>query len=722
MPRPPSPSVGDSIRPSLGFQRLGFNSNNTHNGRNKSEHMTEAQPASPHSAMPSEVTPPSPRTALIEAIDLVNAGKIGEAMERCRDALRQNASDVNMTALLGALLLKSRETDLAETYLRRAVELAPDFAKPQEDLGFLLAESGRLEEAAPLLENATRLDPKSEQGFMALGRALSGLGRGDEADKAFEAGFELNPLRKKLAYAAEHHKRGRLEDAEKAYREVLEVKPNQIDAIRFLAGIVASRDQVEEAELLLRRALKLAPDFTLAYMDLGNLLSEQHRHTEALSCFQKARDLEPNMPRPQFMLASTLAQCGKTIEASAAYRRVLELRSDHAGAWLGLGHNLKTLGQQSEAIEAYRQCIETRPDNGEVYWSLANLKTYMLSPTDIEEMKASLDKESISEQSAVNFLFALAKAHEDQGDFDAAWDFYARGNTRQRAQEHYDPVETEVTNDELIEVFNADFLKDIGGVGHPDPAPIFVLGLPRSGSTLIEQILASHSMVEGTSELPYIGRVATSLNRNRADGINYPFSVRELKAANFDALGRDYLERASIHRQSERPRFIDKMPNNFPSVGFIHLILPNAKIIDARRYPLDATLSCYRQLFAKGQSFVYDLTDIGEYFVQYQRMMDHWHQVLPGKVLTLQYEELVMDLETQVRRLLDHCELPFEESCLRFWETDRPVRTASSEQVRQPIFTDSIHRWRNYARHISELVEVLEPVLPRYAKYESINK
>ena len=670
--------------------------------------------------MPAESDPASPRTVLAEAVALAHAGKAGEAMERCRDALKRTPEDVNMTALLGALLLKARETEMAEKFLRRAIELAPDFAKPHEDLGCMLERCGRLEEALPFLSAATRLDPKSELAFVSLGRTLAALGRSEEADAAFEAAFELNPLRKKLAYAAEHHKAGRLEDAEKAYREILEAEPNHVDALRFLAGIAASRDKVEEAELLLRRATRLAPDYTLAHVDLGNLVSEQHRHAKAIACFSRARDLEPNKPRPQFMLASSLAQSGKTLAAIDAYRRVIELKSDHAGAWLGLGHTLKTIGEQDEAIDAYRQCIEVRPDNGEAYWSLANLKTYKLTPDDMHEISASLAKDSLSVQSEVNFLFALAKASEDQGDYDQAWQYYRRGNARQRALEHYDPVETEVTNDELIEVFDGAFLAARQGVGHPDPAPIFVLGLPRSGSTLIEQILASHSMVEGTSELPYIGRIATSLNRNRADGINYPFSVRELRAANFDALGRQYLERASAHRHSDRPRFIDKMPNNFPSIGFIHLILPHAKIIDARRFPVDSTLSCYRQLFAKGQSFVYDLNDIGEYFLQYQRMIDHWQRALPGKVLTVQYEDLVMDLETEVRRLLHHCELPFEPACLRFWETDRAVRTASSEQVRQPIFTSSVHHWRHFEAHLGELMDILEPVLPRYSRYASM--
>jgi hypothetical protein len=288
--------------------------------------------------------------------------------------------------------------------------------------------------------------------------------------------------------------------------------------------------------------------------------------------------------------------------------------------------------------------------------------------------------------------------------------------------EYYDPVQTEVTNDVLIEVFDRSLFEKNDGAGHTDASPIFVLGLPRSGSTLIEQILASHSRVEGTSELPYLGQVSTSLNRNRADGVNYPQAVLELGASHFDRLGQDYLRKAQLHRTEGTPHFVDKMPNNFPSIGLIHLILPNAKIVDARRYPLDSCLSCYRQLFAKGQTFTYDLTDIGEYFLQYQRMMDHWDDVLPGRVLTVQYEDMVTDFENQVRRLIDYCGLPWEDSCTSFHETDRPVRTASSEQVRQPIYTKSINFWRNHEGQLGELIEVLEPVLGRYAQYEAINR
>ena len=665
----------------------------------------------------------TPQAAFNKVIHLVNSGRVAAAAAFCRDAVERDPNDVNMTALLGAILLKLREFEAAEAHLGRAIELAPSFAKPHEDLGRLLVEQGRPEEAVEVLRAATRLDPKAEMALFTLGRALSMTGEGEQADAAFEASFALNPQRRKLALAAEHHKAGRLEEAGRQYRELLLESPGDVDAMRLLAGILASQSEVEEAEALLRKAVSHAPDYALAFLDLGQLFQEQHRYAEAIECFQRTIRLQPSAPKPRHLLASTLAPVGRTEDALDTYRQVLELHPRHAGAWLGLGHTLKTIGRQQEAIEAYRQCIRVRPDNGETYWSLANLKTYQLTAADMGAMESALERaDELTDQSAVNFLFALAKAHEDAGDFDAAWGYYQRGNAKQRMLEHYDPVQTETANDEIIETFDAAFLQSAGGQGHGDRAPIFVLGLPRSGSTLIEQILASHSQVEGTSELPYLGRVATSLNRNRADGINYPQAVRELRAAHFKALGGDYLERAQVHRHTDRPRFVDKMPNNFPSIGFLHLILPNAKIIDARRYPLDATLSCYRQLFAKGQTFVYDLMEIGEYYLEYQRLMDHWHEVLPGRVLTVQYEDLVMDFDGQLRRLLDYCELPWEDACANFHETDRPVRTASSEQVRQPIYANSIHFWRNYEAHLGELIDVLEPVLPRYAQYESLNR
>ncbi len=659
--------------------------------------------------------PASRRARFDEVLELVNDNRFDEAEARCRAMLEGHPRDVNILGLLGAVLVKTGRYADAEQVLRRTIELAPSFAKPHEDLGFVLLEQRRAGEAIRVLETAVRLDPQLEWAHYNLGKALAASGRGKEADAAFEASFALNPERRRLALAAEHHRDGRLEEAEREYRAIVRDNPKNVDAIRLLGRVAMSAGRLADAERLLRRATTLAPDFVGALVDLGRVLKEQNFFEEAIECFEHVIALEPANPQGHFLLAGTLAPSARTEEAASAYRRALELAPDFPGALLGLGHVLKTLGRQDEAIAAYRRCIELRPDNGESYWSLANLKTYRLDDADIAAMEASLAKPELTDQSAVNFRFALGKACEDRGDYARAWEHYAAGNERQRMLEHYDPVQTADVNAAIRRVFTAELLAEKSGGGAEDPAPIFVVGLPRSGSTLIEQILASHSDVEGTAELPYLGRVAMSLNRNRADGINYPAAVRELGPEHLRALGEDYLRLAGLHRQEKTPRFVDKMPNNFPSIGFLHLVLPNAKIIDARRHPLDSCLSCYRQLFAKGQTFTYDLADIGDYFLEYQQMMDYWHEVLPGRVLTVQYEELVTDFDTQLRRLLDYCELPFEDACLRFFETERPVRTASSEQVRQPIYTGSIGYWRRYEEHLGELQKVLEPVLPRYA-------
>lgn len=659
----------------------------------------------------------SPKGRFNEIMDLVERGEYAHAEGLCRALLQKYPGDVNVLGLRGAVLVKLNRLEEAEKALRRTTRLAPTFAKPYEDLGHVLLELGRPGEAADALRNAVRLDPKQDHAWLDLGQALARLGFGEEADEAFEKSFELNPERRNLAHAAEHHKAGRFDEAEKLYRIILRDNPKNVDAIRMLGRIALAAKRQGDAERLFRRAVELAPDFAGALSDLARLYKEQNRFDEAMEYCERVVALEPASAQSHFQLAATLAPAGLTYRAIESYERAIELKPRFAGAHLGLGHTLKTVGRQDQAIAEYRECIRLRPDNGESYWSLANLKTYRLSDEDVVAMKKSLARDDLTDQSRVNFLYAMAKAYEDRGDFGHAWECYEQGNGIQRRNERYDPVQTEVLHDAVIKVFDERLLQEKSNRGNDDASPIFIVGLPRSGSTLIEQILASHSEVEGTSELPYVGRVITSLSRNRADGVNYPEAVRELSGEHFHRLGGDYLELARLHRTEGKPRFIDKMPNNFPAVGFLHLVLPNATIIDARRHPLDSCLSCYRQLFAKGQTFTYDLIDIGEYFLEYERVMDHWHAVLPGKVLTVQYEELVGDFEGQVRRLLEHCALPFDEGCLRFYETDRPVRTASSEQVRQPIHTRSIGFWRNYDDRLDQLKEVLEPSLERYAQY-----
>ena len=660
----------------------------------------------------------APKALFNEAIGLIQAGRLADAETRCRASLVKFPRDVNMQALLGALLVKMDRHDEAEATLRATIEAAPTFAKPMEDLGYLLLRANRAGDALPVLERATRLDPSLERAWFSLGKALALLGRGKDADAAFEKSFELSPERRLMAHAAEHQKEGRVDEAERIYRRVLRKNPDNVDALRLLALLAMRVDRQDDAESLLQRAIEIAPDFLLALLDLGRLRKEQDRYEEALECFDRVIALEPSQPQAHFLRAATLARASFTQESIDAYRSCLAVRPGHVGALLGLGHVLKAVGDYDAAVASYQACMQEAPDFGETYWSLANLKTYRFDDATVAEMETRAAASGANDQSVVNFRFALGKAYEDRGDYERAWDHYRRGNVSQRAQVKYDPVQTAVMNDRILGVFDAALVEKLRGAGDPDPSPIFILGLPRSGSTLLEQILATHTDVEGTSELPYVGRLATSLNLNRPDGVNYPEAMRELGPSNLSAMGRDYLARARMHRRSGASRFIDKMPNNFPNAGLIALVLPNAKIIDARRHPLDACLSNYRQLFAKGQNFTYDLTEIGEYYLEYQRMMDHWHDVLPDRVLTVQYEDVVADFEPQVRRLLAFCGLPWQDACLRFYESERPVRTPSAEQVRQPIYDRSVGHWKNYAHHLGELLDVIAPIRERYRRYE----
>lgn len=658
------------------------------------------------------------KSVFAEVLELISSGQLATAETICNSTISQFPNDPNITGLLGALLVKMKKYDEAEKHLKRTVELAPTFAKPHEDLGFVLLELNKPNEAIEALEKATRLDPRLNLAFLNLGKALAAVGKGKEADAAFEKSFELSPEHKLLAKAVECLQENNFEEAERLSREIMSINPSNVEALRLMGRMAARQYRVGLAERHYRKALEIAPDYTGVIIDLAKLLRDDDRFEEAIACFRQAIEMEPVNARFHDLLANALAPAALTYEAIEAHQKAIELDPKLAIAWLGLGHMLKTVGRQHEAIEAYHQCYELEPDIGAIQWSLANLKTYHFKDEEIEDMEAKIEREDLGAESKVNFLFALAKAWEDRKEYAQAWHYYDQGNSLRRIQETYDPVDTEVMNDMIIDVFSKDLLETNAGAGNADPSPIFVIGLPRSGSTLIEQILASHSLVEGTSELPYVARLTRSLNRNRADGINYPKAVAELDDKHFAAMGQDYISFCQMHRTEGKQYFIDKNPNNFPAVGFIHLMLPNAKIIDARRHPMDAGFSCYRQLFAKGQPFTYDLTEIGEYYLQYQRMMDYWHEVLPGRVLTMQYEEVVGDFENQVRRLLEYCGLPFEQGCLNFYDTDRPVRTASSEQVRQPIYSKSVGRWRYYEQNLDELKEVLDPILPRYEKYE----
>jgi tetratricopeptide (TPR) repeat protein len=608
--------------------------------------------------------------------------------------------------------MKQKRLPEAEETLLFALSLEPDQAQLEEDLGSVLALQGRHEEAIPHLERAIRQDPSRPLPYKKLGHALVVVGRGGEADEQFRQFMEHDPGKNLVAQAIVHLQEGRPDEGEKMLRDALKEDPDNVDAMRYLASTMLSgRKNLSDAEALLRRATQLAPDYLHAWLMLGSAQLERGKNLEAVASFTRAVELAPESWDAWGRLGQAYARASHPEDAARSYARSVELKPDEPMVQLGYAHILKTLGDQPASLEAYRAAIRAKPNFGEAYWSMANLKIFTFEDEEVEAMEQQLEKGALSESAEIHFRFALGKACEDRSDYDKAWNYYDTGNRQQRMLVEHDPMEMGLRQDKIIEVFNREFLRERSGNGSAAPDPIFIVGLPRSGSTLVEQILASHSQVEGTSELPLLAKLASAIGRYRRDGVQYPEAVRDFRAQDWRGYGEQYMAESRRHRFTNKPFFTDKLPNNFPHVGLIHLILPNAKVINARRHPLDSCLGGYKQLFASGQNFTYDVMDLAEYYRQYHKIMKHWHTVLPGKVLDVHYEETVTDLEGQVRRILDHCGLPFEEQCLRFHETERAVRTASSEQVRQPIYRDALGTWRRYEQHLEYWKEELADII-----------
>jgi tetratricopeptide (TPR) repeat protein len=636
----------------------------------------------------------------------------------CRERLASAPDCVDFLRLLGRALILQSRLDEAEQVLRRALALDPRFAPAHEDLGGVLALQKRHEEAVASLQAALKLDPALPHAGKKLGQSLASLGRGIEADAALEAWFGQSQDRASVAIALDHLRAGRKDDAVAALKARLRINPDNVDALHTLAQAYWGDDKrLSDIEALLRRVTELAPAHAGAWMLLGSLLHTSDRPEQAIGCYLRATELDPGNAGAWSGLGADYAQVGEMEKSAAAYARSLAMEGKLPGIHMSYAHVLKALGQQPEALREYRRAIALKPDFGEVYWSMANLKVFRFEPAEVAAMEEQLRQGKLSESAEVHFRFALAKACEDAGDYDRAWEHYHAGNERQRPLVSYDPVAFESRHASIAEVFSREFLERHAGQGFASDAPIFIVGLPRSGSTLIEQVLASHSQVEGTLELPILGEIAVTTGRYLRENRDYPEAVRQLRGSDFRALGERYIEETRVYRSTARPRFTDKLPNNFSHIGFAHLILPNARIINARRHPLDSCLGSYKQLFGKGQNFTYDMNELGLYYRQYHENMKHWHRVLPGKVLDVHYEDTVGNFEAQVRRILEHCGLPFEEACLRFHETQRTVRTASSEQVRQPLYTRALGTWRRYERHLGpwqeELADIIEELPER---------
>lgn len=643
------------------------------------------------------------------ALAELRSGNAAEAARLCEQSLQQYPGDANFMCLSGRANLVLGKFGVAEKCVEEAIKLFPDFALAYETYGDLMLAQGKAAKARTSYETAMRLDP-------AHGAIHDKIDRAREIEKngstvTAQPAAPMRPhFQAEMQKAREFESKGDVQAAEMIYREILTRDPNQVEAARLLAAIAVQHKRYRDAEVFLKKAVEVAPDYTRAWVDLANLQREADKFDDAVNSAKQVLKLAPDSADSYMVYASAIGMTGEHEAAIKAYQDALAIAPDRAGAICGMAHHQKTIGRQDEAIASYRRSIEVKPNHAEAYWSLANLKTFRFEDEEIEAMQTLLNDQGLADESRAQLHNALGLEFESRKDFRRAFEHFEKCNVLCRQVESYDPVDTESTYGRIIELFDDDFLAKNLGVAESKISPILVVGLPRSGSTLIEQILASHSKVDGTHELGDLSRAVQSVRREQSRRSRFPEALADLGPDEWQKVGEEYLRRTEIFR-SGAPFFVDKNPNNFIYVGILRLALPNAKIINAMRHPLDSCLGSFKQLFASGQPFTYDMTELGEYYLQYRRLMDHWHRILPGFVLDVHYEEVVSDLDGQVGRILDFCGLPFEEACLRFHETERAVKTASSEQVRRPIYSSSVNLWRNYESDLGELVHILKPLL-----------
>lgn len=615
--------------------------------------------------------------------------------------------------LAASLRLTGRPAEALDL-LDRLTQAQPQAPLVHYEHGLALGRLGRGEAAVAALRRAVALQPTLARAWLALADHLRAIGDTEGADAAQLAHVRHSVRDPALLEAGEALAADRLPEAEARLKARLLQHPTDVAAIRMLAELAVRVGRTDEALHLLERCLELAPGFREARQHYALVLHRDQQSERALVQLDRVLADDPHNPGARTLRAAILCRLGDYAEGIALYEAILREYPDNPRVWMSHGHALKTAGRQDEAIAAYRRSIALDPGFGEAWWSLANLKTLRFDDADIAAMRAQLARPDLGDEHRLHFDFALGKALEDRKAHADAFAHYAAGNALRLARVPYRADDTSLRMQRAKAVYTRDFFAARAGCGDPAPDPIFIVGLPRSGSTLLEQILSSHSAVEGTMELPEIIAMTRALRRGAEAGRSYHEALAELPPESFAELGAQYLERTRVQRKAGRPFFIDKMPNNFLHLGLIHLMLPNAKIVDARRHPMACCFSGFKQHFARGQNFSYGLDDLGRYYRDYVELMAHFDAVLPGRVHRVIHERMVEDTESEIRRLLDHCGLPFEERCLRFFENDRPVRTASSEQVRRPINRDGLDQWRPYEAWLGPLKDALGPVLDAY--------
>jgi tetratricopeptide (TPR) repeat protein len=661
-----------------------------------------------------------------------NETSLGEELDRIRSLLRRNQFDqalVRAHSLLGsapterdALLFSAiarrrlGQLHAAAEVLDQLASHHPNFSRLYEERGHVHVATRQTEQAIAAFDRAVHLNAALPASWHMLEGLYRMQGRAAEAQRAARELAALESMPGPVVGAIGQMLDGDLSRAEVTVREFLNRHGNHVEGMRVLAQIGMARRVFDDAQLLLGAVLELAPHHRAARLEYAQVLIELHRNADAQRELERLLLEDPaHRLDYQGLYATACAGLGEHERAIALYRELLQGNSSDADTHLSIGHAHKTVGRRDAAIESYRCAAKARQGFGDAYWSLANLKTYRFTADERRSMEALERDPGRSTVDRIHLCFALGKAFEDAGSYRDSFDHYARGNELKHATSRYEPGIIEENTVRQKEVCTARVFDAAGACGITDESPIFIVGLPRAGSTLIEQILASHSWVEGTQELPHIQQTVAELRGRDPDprAPRYPLGLATMSAQTIRELGQRYLANTRPYRTG-KPRFIDKMPNNFRHLGLIRLILPNARIIDARREPMACCFGNFKQLFAQGQEFTYSLTDIARYYRTYLELMQHWNAVLPGGILRVQHEDLVDDLETQVRRILEFCGLAFEPACLEFHKTIRSVRTASSEQVRQPIYRDGLVQWKNFEPWLGPLSDALGDARNRY--------
>ena len=637
------------------------------------------------------------------------------AAEQATEILKVAPGHPLATLLLGVANRRAGDAATSQTVLEPLARSQPNWAAAHYELGLTLGVRRNGEGAVAALRRAVSLKPEMPDAWRALGDHLTASGDAVAADEAYAQHIKFSTNDPRLLEAAAALCENRIPVAESLLRAHLKQFPTDLPALRMLAEVAARLQRYADAEVLLERALELAPSFVPARHNYAVVLHRQRKIKAAWEQVQKLVEADPLNPGYRTLKAAIASGIGEYDQALELYAGVLAEYPHNARVWMSYGHSLKTANRQTDCVQTYRKSIELAPQLGEAYWSLANLKTFKFEPADIEAMQTQLARGKLTPEDRFHFHFALGKAFEDAAQFAESFKHYEEGNSLRRKGVGYDADWNSEQMRRMQALFTPQFFAARAGQGASAPDPIFIVGLPRSGSTLLEQILSSHPQVEGTMELADMPNLVRELGGSQVRAKSkYPESIAALDADALLALGERYLELTRIYRRTDAPFFIDKLPNNFAHTGLIHLILPRAKIIDARRHPLGCCFSGYKQHFARGQHFTYNLDDIGRYYRDYVELMAHYDAVLPGRVHRVIYEQLIEDTEGEVRRVLDYCGLPFDQRCLRFYENERAVRTASSEQVRRPIYREGVDHWVNYEPWLGPLKSALGSVLEHY--------